>query len=122
MSPRLRAALYAQAGAVFSLYPCLYVGDRPTASRSRLQLFFQVMPPSVHQMVITLERNGLIRRRPQNGPKHRGAGRSRSPTGPPRQSRSTRQSFCAEVLVEAVISDRRRCPNSAIAEVRAVGP
>src|SRR6478735_3759114 len=64
MSPRLRAALYPQAGAVFSLYPCLYVGDRPTASRSRLQLFFQVTPPSVHQMVITPERNGLIRRRP----------------------------------------------------------
>src|SRR3954466_7968122 len=35
MSPRLRAALYAQAGAVFSLHPCLYAGDRPTASRSR---------------------------------------------------------------------------------------
>src|SRR3954471_21387389 len=64
MSPRLRAALYAQAGAVFSLHPCLYAGDRPTAGRSRLQRLFQVTPSAVHQMVITLERNGLIRRRP----------------------------------------------------------
>jgi DNA-binding MarR family transcriptional regulator len=36
---------------------------RPPAEAD-LQLFFQVTPPSVHQMVITLERNGLIRRRP----------------------------------------------------------
>src|SRR4051794_27515649 len=36
---------------------------RPPAEAD-LQRFFQVTPPSVHQMVITLERNGLIRRRP----------------------------------------------------------
>ena len=29
-----------------------------------LQRHFQVSPPSVHQMVVTLERNGLIRRQP----------------------------------------------------------
>jgi DNA-binding MarR family transcriptional regulator len=29
-----------------------------------IQRHFQVSPPSVHQMVVTLERNGLIRRRP----------------------------------------------------------
>jgi len=29
-----------------------------------LQRHFTVSPPSVHQMLITLERNGLIRRRP----------------------------------------------------------
>ena len=29
-----------------------------------LQHHFRVSPPSVHQMVLTLERNGLIRRRP----------------------------------------------------------
>jgi hypothetical protein len=34
---------------------------RPSAEAD-LQRFFQVTPPSVHQMVITLERNGLIRR------------------------------------------------------------
>jgi Mn-dependent DtxR family transcriptional regulator len=29
-----------------------------------LQRFFRVTPPSVHQMVLTLERAGLIRRKP----------------------------------------------------------
>jgi DNA-binding MarR family transcriptional regulator len=32
--------------------------------RSRHAAPFQVTPPSVHQMVLTLERNGLIRRQP----------------------------------------------------------
>ena len=36
---------------------------RPPAEAD-LQRFFQVTPPSVHQMVLTLERNGLIRRQP----------------------------------------------------------
>ena len=40
----------------------LVIGRPPT--EADLQRFFQVTPPSVHQMVITLERNGLIRRRP----------------------------------------------------------
>ena len=30
-----------------------------------LQLHFGVTPPSVHQMILTLERNGLIRRQPR---------------------------------------------------------
>src|ERR1035437_3826367 len=29
-----------------------------------MQRHFQVSPPSVHQMIVTLERNGLIRRQP----------------------------------------------------------
>jgi hypothetical protein len=29
-----------------------------------MQRYFRVMPPSVHQMVLTLERAGLIRRQP----------------------------------------------------------
>ena len=29
-----------------------------------LQRHFQVSPPSIHQMIVTLERNGLIRRQP----------------------------------------------------------
>ena len=33
-------------------------------AESDLQHHFRVSPPSVHQMVLTLERNGLIRRRP----------------------------------------------------------
>jgi DNA-binding MarR family transcriptional regulator len=36
---------------------------RPPAEAD-LQRFFQVTPPSVHQMVLTLERNRLIRRHP----------------------------------------------------------
>ena len=36
----------------------LVIGRPP--AEADLQRFFQVTPPSVHQMVITLERNGLI--------------------------------------------------------------
>ena len=36
---------------------------RPPAEAD-MQRHFQVSPPAVHQMVITLERNGLIRRQP----------------------------------------------------------
>jgi DNA-binding MarR family transcriptional regulator len=36
---------------------------RPPAEAD-LQRYFQVTPPSVHQMVLTLERQGLIRRQP----------------------------------------------------------
>jgi DNA-binding MarR family transcriptional regulator len=39
------------------------VTGRPPAEAD-LQRHFQVTPPSVHQMVLTLERAGLIRRRP----------------------------------------------------------
>src|SRR4051794_38900329 len=100
MSPRLRAALYAQAGAVFSLHPCLYAGDRPTAGRSR---FATLLPGDAAVSPSNGDHAGTQRADPpppRNGPKHRGAGRSRSATGPPRQSRSTRQFFCAEVLAE----------------------
>src|SRR3954466_11466011 len=41
----------------------LVIGRPP--AEADLQRFFQVTPPSVHQMVITLERNGRIRRRPE---------------------------------------------------------
>jgi len=40
----------------------LVLGRSP--AEADLQRFFQVTPPSVHQMVLTLERNGLIRRQP----------------------------------------------------------
>jgi DNA-binding MarR family transcriptional regulator len=36
---------------------------RPPAETD-MQRHFQVTPPSVHQMIVTLERNGLIRRQP----------------------------------------------------------
>src|SRR4051812_45181020 len=108
MSPRLRAALYAQAGAVFSLHLCLYAGDRPTAGRSR---FATLLPGDAAVSPSNGDHAGTQRADPpppRNGPKHRGAGRSRSATGPPRQSRSTRQFFCAEVLVAGTARHRRR--------------
>ena len=39
------------------------LNGRPPAERD-LQRYFRVTPPSVHQMILTLERSGLIRRRP----------------------------------------------------------
>ena len=39
------------------------INTRPPAERD-LQHFFAVTPPSVHQMILTLERQGLIRRQP----------------------------------------------------------
>ena len=39
------------------------LNGRPPA-QADMQRFFQVTPPSVHQMLLTLERDGLISRRP----------------------------------------------------------
>jgi DNA-binding MarR family transcriptional regulator len=39
------------------------LNGRPPAEAD-LQRFFRVTPPSVHQMILTLERAGLIRRKP----------------------------------------------------------
>ncbi len=39
------------------------INRRPSAEAD-MQRHFQVTPPSVHQMVITLERQGLVRRQP----------------------------------------------------------
>ena len=45
------------------IYTYSHMFRRPPAETD-LQRHFQVSPPSVHQMIVTLERNGLIRRRP----------------------------------------------------------
>jgi Mn-dependent DtxR family transcriptional regulator len=45
------------------IYAYTRVNGRPPA-QADLQRHFQVSPPSVHQMVLTLERAGLIRRQP----------------------------------------------------------
>src|SRR6202162_4259627 len=37
---------------------------RRSPAETDMQRHFQVSPPSVHQMVVTLARNGLIRRQP----------------------------------------------------------
>ena len=45
------------------IYTYAHMFGRPPAETD-MQRHFQVSPPSVHQMVVTLERNGLIRRQP----------------------------------------------------------
>ena len=40
-----------------------YMFGRPPAEAD-IQRHFRVSPPSVHQMILTLERNGFIRRQP----------------------------------------------------------
>ena len=72
------------------------VHGRPPAE-SDLQRRFRVSPPSVHQLVLTLERLGLIRRQPGGGAQHRGAPRPRRPARP--MPSRTRQILCAEELV-----------------------
>jgi DNA-binding MarR family transcriptional regulator len=45
------------------IYTYSHMFRRPPAEAD-IQHHFQVSPPSVHQMVVTLERNGHIRRQP----------------------------------------------------------
>ena len=45
------------------IYTYSYIFRRPPAETD-MQRHFQVSPPSVHQMIVTLERNGFIRRQP----------------------------------------------------------
>ena len=45
------------------IYAYTCVLERPPAEAD-LRRFFRVTPPSVHQMILTLEREGFIRRRP----------------------------------------------------------
>ena len=45
------------------IYAYTQVLGRPPAEAD-LQRYFSVSPPSVHQMVLTLERTGLIQRKP----------------------------------------------------------
>jgi len=45
------------------IYAYIRVLGRPPAEAD-LQRYFRVSPPSVHQMVLGLERTGLIRRQP----------------------------------------------------------
>jgi Mn-dependent DtxR family transcriptional regulator len=45
------------------IYTYVRMFRRPPAEAD-IQRHFQVTPPSVHQMIVTLERNGLISRQP----------------------------------------------------------
>jgi DNA-binding MarR family transcriptional regulator len=44
------------------IYTYSHMFRRP--AETDMQRHFQVSPPSVHQMIVTLERNGLIQRQP----------------------------------------------------------
>jgi Mn-dependent DtxR family transcriptional regulator len=46
----------------FIYYSTKVNGQAP--SEAEMQQYFSVTPPSVHQMILTLERNGLISRTP----------------------------------------------------------
>jgi len=45
------------------IYTYQHMFGRPPAEAD-MQRHFEVSPPSVHQMIVTLERNGIIRRQP----------------------------------------------------------
>ena len=60
-----RTKLYGQARSVFGLHLRLHTRARPPPAEADLQRHFGVSPPSVHQMVLTLERAGFIRRQPR---------------------------------------------------------
>jgi Mn-dependent DtxR family transcriptional regulator len=46
------------------IYAYTRLHRRPPAEAD-MQLYFRVSPPSVHQMILTLERAGFIRRQPR---------------------------------------------------------
>ena len=56
---------------------------RQPPAEADMQRHFQVSPPSVHQMVLTLERAGLIRRTPGVARSVEISGRARGPPSPP---------------------------------------
>ena len=57
--------LHTQAGPISGVYPPLHAPAPPAAGRTEMQDYFRVSPPSVHQMVLTLEQAGFIRRQPR---------------------------------------------------------
>jgi Mn-dependent DtxR family transcriptional regulator len=61
-SPKTFTPKQGQYLAFIHLYTRLH--RRPPAE-ANMQQYFRVSPPSVHQMVLTLERAGLIRRQPR---------------------------------------------------------
>ena len=47
------------------VYPRLHPPAPPAPAETDMQQYFRVSPPSVHQMVVTLERAGFVRRQPR---------------------------------------------------------
>jgi hypothetical protein len=62
-SPKLAADHIEKASFFEAPYTYSHMFRRPPAETD-MQRHFQVSPPSVHQMIVTLERNGLISRQP----------------------------------------------------------
>src|SRR5271166_6431979 len=62
------------------IYAYTRVLRRPPAEAD-IQKYFEVTPPTVHQMLITLERKGPDPAHTRRRPQHRGAGRARLSSG-----------------------------------------
>jgi Mn-dependent DtxR family transcriptional regulator len=64
VSPSARTFTPKQGQYLAYIYLYTRLHRRPPAETD-MQQYFRVSPPSVHQMVLTLERAGLIRRQPR---------------------------------------------------------
>jgi DNA-binding MarR family transcriptional regulator len=62
-SPSAQAFTEKQGQYLAFIYTYAHMFGRPPAEAD-MQRHFQVTPPTVHQMIVTLERNRLIRRQP----------------------------------------------------------
>jgi DNA-binding MarR family transcriptional regulator len=62
-SPSAQAFTEKQGQYLAFIYTYAHMFGRPPAEAD-MQRHFQVTPPTVHQMIVTLERNGFIRRQP----------------------------------------------------------
>lgn len=62
-SPSAQAFTEKQGQYLAFIYTYAHMFGRPPAEAD-MQRHFQVTPPTVHQMIVTLERNGLIQRQP----------------------------------------------------------
>ena len=60
----MKAAYTARQGQFLAYIHQYSVLNGRAPAEADMQLFFRVTPPSVHQMVLTLERRGFIRRVP----------------------------------------------------------
>ena len=63
VSPPAKSFTQKQGQYLAFIYAYTRLSRRPPAEID-MQRYFQVSPPSVHQMVVTLERAGFIRRQP----------------------------------------------------------
>ena len=64
MSPPAKTFTPKQGQYLAFIYAYTRLHRRPPAEAD-MQLYFRVSPPSVHQMILTLERAGFIRRQPR---------------------------------------------------------